>query len=207
MHMDLSQETLAGLLRRYGDGPEAALHEVMRRIQPGLADATLRLMRRLRLNRALYDVDEAVNDAVFRLVQALPGRLVRPIESDEEVWGLLRRFSKQAVLDGGRRLAARRRGGDRTGERPALQRVEADLESLSAPSPSPDEVVIWQQQVEWQLGILAAADTSLPGIVDLRMKRYTNNEIASHLGIPLAAVERKFRIARSILGDGASGST
>jgi len=198
--MEISRDHLAGLVQRYVNGHEAALDEILRRVGSALAEAARRLMGRLRMNRALYDVDEAVSDAVLRLSQAARSGTLRRVDSDEGVRSLLLTFLKQSILDARRRLAARRRGGGRTGGASTFQQIEFDLEFLNALSPPPDVLVIAREQVEWRLRILAAHDAAQAEIVVLRMEQFTNNEIASHLGLPLGVIERKFRIVRSILG-------
>jgi DNA-directed RNA polymerase specialized sigma24 family protein len=186
----------------------------MTELKKGSADAAQRLWERYAgqlvelAQRRLKDVPKLVADeediaaSVFHSLcrGAAAGRFQK-IESRDDLWWLLLAITKQKVADHVRRETAQKRGGGRTQSESCLNGGFDDstafgLDRLMSADPTPEFVVMLQEQNERLLGLLR--DDHLRKIAIFRIEGFTIPEIADGLRVSTRSVERKLQLIRGV---------
>jgi hypothetical protein len=144
--------------------------------------------------------EEDVALSVFQSIcrGAAEGRL-KDLSNRDELWWLLLRLTKQKVTDHTRRELAEKRGG-------GTVRSEADfygspsegfasIEFLISREPTPDFVVMLEEQQQHLLGLLR--NDQLRIIAIGRIEGKTTAELAEQLALTTRSIERKLQLIRN----------
>ncbi len=150
-----------------------------------------------------YHIDElglapegAVNGALIKLFQALTAGTIQETETRGEFLKAFRAMLERFIQDEQKRQGAEKRGGSRPakqGRLPGRLRIDADLDAITSDAPQPEAQFLANEAAEWMLTLLDRRDSSLRRIAVLSMRRLTNEEIATELGVSLSTVERRLR--------------
>jgi len=141
--------------------------------------------------------EEDVAQSVFALVcrGAQSGRL-QDVATRDDLWWLLLLATKRRAIDQRRREGAAKRGGAAVAREAHLAEGEPQftLDCLAGSNPTPEFLVMMQEQTERLLGLLR--DDLLRTIAMARMEGLTVAEIAASQSIGLRSVERKLALIR-----------
>jgi DNA-directed RNA polymerase specialized sigma24 family protein len=193
---------------------EDSISEWFRHLKTGDADAAQKLWKRYAL--ALEDLarkrlnglpknmadEEDLALSVFSSIcrGAAAGRFA-DVNSRDELWWLLLSITKQKTVDHIRRETAQKRGLGRVQSETGLAggsegSDQFKLDDLISPDPTPEFLVMLEEQFEGLLALLP--DDRLRQIAIYRVEGYTVPEIAKKLGIGKRAIERKLQLIRSV---------
>jgi RNA polymerase sigma factor (sigma-70 family) len=181
-------------------------------LKEGKAEAAQRLWERYAMRmvelarRRMKDVSKRVVDeediaaGVFHSLcrGAAAGRF-QNIKNRDDLWWLLLAITKHKVVDHVRREAAQKRGEGRVQFESGLignadDSKGFDLDRLIGEEPTPEFILMLQEQHERLLGMLR--DDRLRQIAVSRIEGFTVPEIADDLGVSTRSVERKLRLIR-----------
>jgi RNA polymerase sigma factor (sigma-70 family) len=141
--------------------------------------------------------EEDVAASVFLSVcrGAAAGRF-QNVENRDDLWWTLIAITNRKVVDHLRRETAQKRGGKLNQLEPPTdgERAAVDLENLAGNEPTPEFVVMLQEQYERLIGLLR--DDTLKKIAVARVEGYTVPEIARELNLNVRSVERKLALIR-----------
>ncbi len=185
MMMTTDREDLTELLIAWGEGNEQARDELLHGIYDELRALAACFLRGERPDHVLQPT-ALVHDAYLRLVDQK-----RVAWQDRaHFFGFAARIMRQILVDHARRRAARKRGGDRAGERLSLSGL------LAADGERPIDAI----ELDEGLERLAELDERQARIVELRF--YTGlsvEETAVALDTSESTVKREWRLARAWL--------
>ena len=94
--------------------------------------------------------------------------------------------------------------GHRAASRGCFRRSEVILDQLPSETPSPEDSIIAEHDVQSFLESLK--ETVLRGILVKRLEGYTNDEIANNMGMTTRTVERRLATIRRIYSDSMGGA-
>jgi RNA polymerase sigma factor (sigma-70 family) len=180
------------------DGDRAAIDQLWQRYAQRLVELARQAMRRAPKTGA---DEEDVAQSVFRNIcrGAEKGKL-QSITNRDELWWLLIVITKQKVVDHIRRETAQCRGGGRvvceTDLRTVLAAPGQALTAAIGEEPTPEFVVMFEEQTQWLLGLLR--DDVLRRVALLRIEGYSVEEIAVIIGISARSIERKLQLIRRV---------
>jgi DNA-directed RNA polymerase specialized sigma24 family protein len=190
----------------HGDGVQpfpapAEAFDALARFADQHGDHYLVLARRWirwhRLNAVWFPPEDAIGEALVVLCRRIHLGTVQPIPDLAE---FRRRFPaalKQVIIDRRRRQHAGKR--DARGAVYLSTLVEWGFDKIDEGTLGPEEVASGHEQVRRLLDLLRRHDKRLRAVAVMKMKRYTNAEIAGILRISTATAERMLREIRSIL--------
>jgi hypothetical protein len=104
-------QVLVCLLRRYFVGDDQAFDEIVRRVSCALTAEANRKIRRLRINPALYDGDDAFNWAMAKVSSSAKAGRLQTVQDDAELMRLLRSIQLRNILDVRESLDTAKRSG------------------------------------------------------------------------------------------------
>jgi RNA polymerase sigma factor (sigma-70 family) len=159
-----------------------------------LADQQIRSMSTMIVDGE--DVALSVFQSVWR--GAREGRF-RDVKSLDELWWMLTAMAKRKCVDHYRRETASKRGGARASISLDSEQAKAFLELVS-PEPDPAYLVAMDDSFSHFISLLH--EPKQREIAVLRVQGHTIEEIGQVLGISIATVNRKLRIARQIWNSG-----
>jgi RNA polymerase sigma factor (sigma-70 family) len=129
---------------------------------------------------------------------AAAGRF-QDVKKRDDLWWLLLAITRQKVVDHIRRETAQKRGGGFTRLEFAgngnADSKDFGLDQLVGPGPTPEFVVMLQEQHERLLSMLR--DDCLRQIAGYRIEGFTVAEIAEKLRLSVRSIERKLKLIRA----------
>ena len=165
------------------------------------------LIRRYHLVDPSFGAEDAAQDALLELCQALGDGKTYPIETEEELMKLLRHLLNHQVLDERAREDAGKRGGRvacQDGAASAVRHLGADFDTIDVHAAPPDEQLIAAEEVERRLSRLAQHDSALRAIATRKADGFNHREIAVQLGLTVSTIEHRVQAIKTILADGDS---
>lgn len=183
--------SLSQQLDRFLDGDQAAGFEIYARYEQRLvALATRGIGRPLRSKVQ----PESVAVTVFRSVfQGLAeGKYVLP--ENGSLWGLMRKLTQRKILDRVERFRALKR--DHRHE--VRHGVSGPLTELAAPSPMPDEVAAFADQLQT---IRSRMKPESFAVLERALDGYSTTEIAQQMGVTRWTVRRRLDRIQALFAD------
>jgi RNA polymerase sigma factor (TIGR02999 family) len=176
----MSSTEVTGLLRRWRDGDDSALDDLIPLVHLELRRLARGYMGRERRDHTLQTT-ALVNEAVLRLMDA---REI-PCEDRAHLLAIAARLMRQVLVDHARARGSRKRGG-------GLARVELD-DAAAASLPARLDVLALDQALDR----LAALDPRKARVVELRFfGGLSATETADVLGVSADTVKRDLRFAK-----------
>jgi RNA polymerase sigma factor (TIGR02999 family) len=173
---------ITGLLRRWKNGDDDALHLLVPVVYSELRRLAASYLRRERPGHTLQPT-ALVSEAFLRLA----GRHSPHVDTRQQFFALAAQAMRRVLVDHARRRRALRRGGGAPPPFPAL----------SAPDAGPDTGVL---ELDAALSRLEALDPRQARVVELRFFGGLElEETASALGLSISTVQREWRMARAWL--------
>lgn len=171
------------LLRRLGNGEDAALDELMEAVYDQLRRIAHNQLHRER-NGHPFQTTELVHEAYEKLVD----HHAVEWQNRQHFFAVAARAMRQVLVNVARRQAAQKRRGDRTRE---------DLDGVALPGATgPEQVVL----VDNLLDLLADQDERVARVVECRFfAGYTIAETADILDVSCSTVSRDWKSARAWL--------
>lgn len=155
-------------------------------------------LRQYRLNTARFGTDDAINQALLDLCRRIHLGSGRPIVTLDEFERRFPALLKQVIIDRSRfQHAARRRGGVKTVYLSTLE--ESDFDKIDERAARPEIIVSGEEELRGLLDFLRRRHRALRAVTVMRMKEYTNEEIARVLEVSTSSVERMVRRIRTLL--------
>ena len=175
------------------DGDTSAAEKIWKRYGPSLLSVAKKRLRTTR-SRVSDEEDVALTAFTHFCMGVEEGRFAK-LENRDDLWYLLVLLAQRRSIDQVRREARRRERGESFFHRdqgsdsssPGIDRVEADdlLPDLAA------------EAVEQCTTLLdSLEDETLRQIANWKLEGFTNDEIASKLGVTTRTVERKLKLIR-----------
>ena len=149
-----------------------------------------------RLNPAEFSEEDAVQQALVQLSQRLLTDQ-SPLLTPALLHRRFPRILKQVIIDESRRQHASRRMGGGNLSLGMLE--EAGFDRIDPRSPEPFEIAGRLDAFRRVLDILRRRDRSLRALAVMKLKGYTNEDIARVLDVSIATVERKMSQVRLML--------
>ncbi len=120
------------------------------------------------------------------------------VQDRDDLWRLLVAITHRKVVDQIRRSTSKKRGGGEVlGESAFINPRNADGDGINnamGDAESPEFLAAVDDEHQYLLGLLR--DDSLRELCQFRMQGYSNDEIASRMGITTRSVERKLQLIR-----------
>ncbi|MHB1558376.1 MAG: RNA polymerase sigma factor [Isosphaeraceae bacterium] len=155
-------------------------------------------IRHHRVNPAHFGAEDAIDEALLAFCRRILAGRARPVVTLDDLDHRFPAMLRQAIIDRGRFQHARRRGG--RGNAISLSVLEeSDFDRSDDRAAMPVDIAIAGEEYRCLLDSLRRRHPSLRAVAVMRMKQYTNAEIARVLGVSLATVERWIRDVRSLL--------
>jgi RNA polymerase sigma factor (sigma-70 family) len=158
--------------------------------------------RRLQNSPKRVADEEDVAASVFHSLcrGAAAGRL-QDVRNRDDLWWLLLATTRRKVIDHVRRETAQKRGGGRFQVTSSAAAGADDshgftLDQLVSTEPTPDFLIVLQEQHEHLLALLR--DDILRRIAVFRIEGFTVAEIARDLGVSARTIERKLAVIRGL---------
>jgi DNA-directed RNA polymerase specialized sigma24 family protein len=187
----------------------AQIDGILRR---GMATTARHLVSRYRINAAVYDAEDAINDALFELAEAGRAGRLSSVRNYRDLLTVLRSILARRILGELDREWALKRGGPSKPPRSQQLQVGATRDGGSARryhrqealrldeiedtvAYSPLEVTSARLERERLLEHLS--DPAEKAILEMRIEHRTNLEIAQALGKSLSFVDRRLASTRS----------
>jgi DNA-directed RNA polymerase specialized sigma24 family protein len=185
------------------EGDHAAANLLWQRYFPGLVDLARRKLGS-QPGGAADEEDVALGAFAKFCSLAEQGRLPE-VRNRNDLWGLLVTLTVRLAIDQVRRERRQKRGGaaapgDDGLPEPLLPSAVL-AEDVASREPAPDFTVQVAEECQRLLGGLE--DDDLKSIAQWKFEGYTNDEIATKLGVVLRTVERKLRAIREQWADDA----
>ena len=179
------------LLVQWGEGDDAALHELIPLVHDELRRMARRRMAGERRGHSLQ-ATVLVNEAYLRLIDA---RKVK-WQNRAHFLGIAARLMRQILVDAARSKASRKRGG-------GAMRVTLDDARVAAPDPGPEVLAL-----DEALQALGKVDERKARVVELRFfGGLSVEETASTLSVSVDTVMRDWKVARAWLSRELRGQT
>jgi len=210
MCAELSREDTTGIIRRFVAGQDDAIGQYCARHEGELVHAAATLIRGLGVAEVELEGQEAVNIALYRLLQARDRGTLDAIKNSDEFLKVCLTFVKRVVLEVKERSGAiKRRGGvsragenvgqadgagDAQGAGRGFRRIQAALDQLYSDVCPAEDLVIAEDELERFLDVLG--DPTLQAILTMRVRECTMDEIARDLGLAPRTVKRKLVLIR-----------
>lgn len=161
-------------------------------------------IRHHRVNQARFGAEDAIDEALLGFCRRILTGRARPVATLDDLDHRFPAMLRQAIIDRGRFQHATRRGG--RGDAIYLSVLEeSDFDRSDDRAAAPVDIAIAGEEYRCLLDSLRRRSPSLRAVAVMRMKQYTNAEIARVLGVSLATVERWIREVRSLLQSRLSG--
>lgn len=188
--MTESAEIIQSRLRRVRQGDQEAAADLWDRFFPPLAAFAAAQFRKAKAPSV--DGEDAALSALAAVLQQGKQDILENVTGHDEFWRLLSRITRRKVIDRIRRQRRHKRGGNRSVSESAAGLL--GLDSLAATGPTPDLIVMVDEQVE--LLLEALPNDEVREIVLAKLEGATNKEVAKLRRCSLSTVERRLRIAR-----------
>ncbi len=185
-------------LQQLQAGDHAAAEELWQRYCRRLVGMARRMTRGL--PRRIADEEDVALSAFDSFCRGAIGGRFPSLDDRNNLWRLLVTITARKAYQHALRLHRQKRGGKPVLDEAALNVVAGwdddgrALEQLVSREPTPEFVVLAAEQYQRLLASLPKRN--LCPIVQWKMERFTNEEIAAKLACSVRSVERKMRIIR-----------
>jgi DNA-directed RNA polymerase specialized sigma24 family protein len=212
MSTDPSEEETIQIIRRMAAGQQEAYGLLWDRHNKRMVRVAHHLLRRLGLDEADLDAEDAANYALFEISQAASRGKLDATENIEQFWSLYGTVLERTIYGSMDRQLTQKRGGsglhqDRTNQgdhgptedgapstKQAFHRVDAELDELPSRYAAPEARVL--AQLEYEALIKKRTDPLSSKILALKLQNYTKAEIAERLNLTMWTVAEKLRDIR-----------
>ncbi len=141
---------------------------------------------------AARDEEDVALSAFHTFCEAASHNRFPKLDNRDDLWKLLVTITARAAVNQRRAELAAKRGG-------ALDRVDMLLDEVIGPEPDPQFAAAVADEFRKLMADLGADD--LRAVAQAKLEGFTNEEIASRLGISLRSVERKLMLIRGLWED------
>ena len=176
---------------------ETAARDICGRYLPRL----VRVARRALGNapRRAEDEEDAAQNALHSFFRGVRDGRFATLHHDDNLWPLLYRITQRKAINLRNRQLSQKRGrgtvrGDSVFEDPRENHTPSGLDQLETLRPSHESVIDTRDQYQQLLRRLDSK--TLRDVAEMKLRGYTNAEIAETLGVVERTVERKLREIR-----------
>ncbi len=177
-------------------GDSRAVEQLWRRYKDRLTELAKR--RLATMPKGAADEEDVAQSVFLSLYRGAAAGRFDDVRNRDELWWLLLAITKQKTVDLARRQAAKKRGGGRVAaeyNHGDASGAEGLFEQLINDEPSPDLLVMLEEQAKRLLGLLR--DDRMRQIAISRVEGYTVVEIAAELAVSTRSIERKLQLIRN----------
>lgn len=146
--------------------------------------------------RRMADEEDVALSVLQALCEGAAAGRFEQLENREDLWSLLVAITSKKAIDQVRRQTSRKRGAGEVRGNSIFATADGDagFEQVIAEQPTPEFIALMSEEHSRLLDMLR--DEAQREIVRYRLAGYSNEEIASKVGISLRSVERKLNVIR-----------
>ena len=185
-------------IQRLQQGDLSAVQHLWNRYATQLTD--LARQRLAHAPKGIADEDDIAQCVFSSLCRGAEAGRFNDLKSRDDLWWLLLAIAKRKTVDHIRREAAKKRSQKRTFNEselstPGTPTTLLKLDSLIADEPTPDFIVMLEEQTRRLMGLLR--DDRLRAVALSRIEGYSVAEIAAQFAVSRRSVERKLQLIRA----------